>query len=282
MRAMLGLIGMALFASELHAQHHPFNPAPLPDFSVSNPSHRLSHARLRIAAASEDAAPLSPLRFGGLVLCSTSACYRLPRLPGKQPAAGGNGSASLLADALLPFTQIDTLYFEDRRGVNVTGSVTLSRPLLIEQHYYGGEIFVLLKPLRTGTQVSYAPSFATSGFLREEGQSIYYNPRLPLDIALRHGVRFSLPAGALQQATIFNAQVADTGAPYPLIDIFPYINLQKPASLTIRPLGRTVAGNIPKVPAPSLPGGKDGHNLRPAKPPEQRRFDVLRTGTFTP
>lgn len=282
MRAMLGLIGMALFASELHAQHYPFNPAPLPDFSLSNPGHRLSHARLKITAASEDAAPLSPLQFGGLVLCSTSACYRPPRLPGKQPAAGGNGSASVLADALLPYTQIDTIYFEDVRGGNVTGRATLSRPLLIEQHYYGGEIFVLLKPFRTGTQVSYAPSFATSSLLREEGQSIYYNPRLPLDIALRHGVRFSLPAGALQQAEIFNAQVSDTGAPYPLIDIFPYINLQKPASLTVRVLARTVIGPVPIVPAPSLPGGQQGHDLRPAKPPEQRRFEFLRTGTFTP
>jgi len=176
------IVFSSLFANLVSAQNLPFNPIHLPDYTAAKRAE--GNSRLKISVASEDSSQLPVMKFGGVVLCSKTTCYR-PRLIEKMEISrGGNGYANLIVDSLIPSTQIETIYFEDSRDSSVSGSATLSRPLDIKKGYYGGEIFVALKSDAEKRLLKYHPSFATSNLISEGGQSVYYIPKRPLNVPL--------------------------------------------------------------------------------------------------
>lgn len=223
--AILGIVG----TGPVEAENFRFNPIPLKDYQASS---KADNARIRVSVALDDQAITKPLKIGGIVVCSSTACYRPNTVVTNDPANSGIGTAKLVVDSIMPATQIDSIYFEDLKGGDIAGSITLANPLKIESGYYGGEIFVTVAQSNSRGTSPYIPIYAASNLLRESGKSIYYNPKFAAKVDLGTGVSLSMPAYALKHPSILSAQVSDIGAPYPIVDIYPYVELAKPATLT--------------------------------------------------
>jgi len=240
-KPMLLIILSVISSIQLHAENFRFNPIPLSDFQTSQQLG--GNSRLKISVSLDEAAEVKELKIGGIVICSATACYR-PNTISKQDSANAlNGTAKLIADAVIPATEITSIYLEELKGANVSGSVALASPLKIESGYYGGEIFVTLNQSGENQSRNYAPSYATSNLLRESGISIYYNPKFPAKVNLGLGVTISMPERALESPTILNAQLTDNGERFPLVDIYPYLRLSKPVVITAKPIenGKSMA-----------------------------------------
>jgi hypothetical protein len=222
---------LSLFAAtQAQAENFRFNPTPLRDYDVSQQGH--GNARLKISVSFDNAIETKSISVGGVVACSSSACFR-PNL--RVPSGSSNslnGTATLIVDSLIPETTIEKVYFEELKGGNLSGSISLASPLKIDNGFYGGEIYITLTPSGNEKQNQYKPSYAASNLIRESGQSIYYNPKFAVTSELGLGVTLSLPVGALQFPAILNAQVSDVGDRFAMVDIYPYVKLSKPMTVT--------------------------------------------------
>lgn len=240
----LGIL-FAAFCKGAIAANFQFNPIPLADYATKAANPGI--ARLKISVAMENSTTTPALTFSGIVICSKTACYRPNLLSNRGSANTSNGSAKLVVDAAMPYEQIEKIFFEESKGGNVSGSIELTRHLNVEKGYYGGEIFVTLRRTAINGAPNYLPSFATSNFLRENGTSIYYNPRFPVAANLDQGVSLKIPARALNTPEIFNVQIHDTGDQFPLVDIYPYVKFLKNATLTASLIQRSTSANISAV-----------------------------------
>lgn len=247
-------VGFLLFATicchNSSAENIPFNPIPASDYSASNNVD--GYVRLKVSVAADETTQAPRLKYANVVVCSKTDCYRLTKIQGSEDKT--TDGTVLIADIMVPPARIEKIYFEELRGGNFYGAMKLSSDLNIEKGYYGGEILVIVKSTQVGDKAIYRPIYATSGLMRENGRSIYYNPKFPLTVGLDHGVVLKLPSQALSRPQIFNAKIHDTGNDFPLVDIYPYVNLTKNASLSVRAIQRTSSKNIPsEMPAPKLP-----------------------------
>ncbi|NIA00888.1 phosphodiester glycosidase family protein [Massilia sp. CCM 8734] len=250
---LLAPIAAIMFNSSAKADSFPFNPIPLPDYIAKNQDREIGRLKISVASATTTNTP--ELRIGGIVICSKTSCYRPNITTTSTSRITVNGTANLIVDSSISHSNIEKIFFENIKGGNVAGSISLSRPLNIEKGFYGGEIFVTLKPTGIGKNQFFGPSNATSNLLRENGRSIYYNPAFAATVNLDFGVNFKLPAGALSEPEIFNIQVNDTGDQFPSIDIYPYVTLKKQASISARRIERlTKKSTQPQVLTLPSPG----------------------------
>lgn len=218
-----------LVATQAQAENFRFNPTPLKDYDVSQQAP--GNARLKISVSFENAVETKSISVGGVVACSSSACFR-PNLRAPSGSSNSlNGTATLIVDSLIQETTIEKVYFEELKGGNLSGSISLASPLKIENGFYGGEIYITLAPSGNENKNQYKPSYAASNLIRESGHSVYYNPKFAATVDLDLGVTLSLPVGAMQYPTILNAQVNDIGERFALVDIYPYVKLSKPMTV---------------------------------------------------
>lgn len=221
-----------ILGGNAHASDFRFNPIPIEDYKVSDQDN--GRGRLKISIALNDEQEVNGLKIGGIVVCSTSACFRPNIISSKNSASALNGTASLVVDSSVPPVQISSIHFEELHGSSVKGSIELVNPLNIERGYYGGELLVMLSRAKDQGGRTFTPTHAASNLLREDGNSIYYNPKFAAKISLDPNVYISIPENALKRAAIINIQISDTGEHFPLIDLYPYESLNRPVAVTVK------------------------------------------------
>jgi hypothetical protein len=287
MRKLLGLATLlAMFCCDVQAERLPFAPIPLPDYLPA--TTKAPDARLKISVALDTVAETTPaLSLGGIVVCSKTACYKPNTRAARAAANASAGGAMLVADSTVPYTQIDKVYFEEPKQGGVGGAIELSRPLNVEKGYYGGELFITVKPGTASKTAAFVPSFATSNLLREKGRSIYYNPRFAATVTLDFGVTIKIPAGALPNPEILNAKADDVGDAYPQVDIYPYVGFAKNASISAKVIQRQSIGTnpsgAPTVRTAPLPGASQsaiGTGTSSAVEKNISRSGVFSSGVF--
>jgi hypothetical protein len=275
--AMLTMIS----CSNVSAENFPY--APIAIENNLSTTKNIDSARLKISIALDAAdKAASSIPLGGVVVCSKLACYRPNVLEKNNNIKSPDESVKLIVDAKIPYSQIEKIYFEEPKGGGATGSIELSRHLNIEKGYYGGEIFVLFKQASSKSIPTFKPTFATSNLIREQGQSIYYNPSRPTVANLNLNVTLKIPANALPHPEIFNVSVHDTGERFPLVDIFPYLTLSKQASISAgsiqHQLSRNATSALEAVTAPPL--GSDPNSLRKDTTASQPERSFTKTAMF--
>jgi hypothetical protein len=240
-----------IFVANAQGASLPFNPIPLSDYVNGHDADL--QTRLPITLAIEDSRAEVKLGVAGIVICSKSACYR-PNMRDIRKNFDGGVRASTVVDATIPFDTIDELYIETAHGSNVSaGSIKLDRPLNITQAGLGREILVTFRT--TGDKSSnYKASFATSTLYHETRKSIYYVPNFQTVSNLEFGAVLTIPAGASDKPEIFSVITHDIGDRFPLIDIYPTVQLLKPAKIAAAALPKKTTAQmaVPRVPYPSI------------------------------
>ncbi|MBP1208356.1 hypothetical protein JOD97_006448 [Duganella sp. 1411] len=277
-RSLLLVILSGFIMSQAHAAGFKFNPIPLSDFEIAK--QQKGAGRLKISISIDESAVVNELRVGGIVVCSVKACYR-PNTMYKQNSANSSiGVAKLVVDSSITNDEITSVFFEELKGGNVSGSVVLESPLKIEDGYYGGEIFVTLGRKDLARPENYAPSYAVGNLLRENGNSIYYNPKFPMKINLDLGVAISIPENAVKHPAIFNAQITDTGERFPLVDIYPYVSLIKPISVTVKPIEKGKNVLLEKARVPLEGDAKKSISSKSQVTKDINKLGLLKSGFF--
>jgi Phosphodiester glycosidase len=137
----------------------------------------------------------------------------------------------------VPFSKFVSVHFETVRGLKVfEGNVQLVEPLVLENNVLGGEILVVGSKASNMSRTVYQPTTAVGNLHSPFRQSVYYNPRFATKAELKFSTTLFLPKNASQSAQIFSVAVHDTGDKYPLVDIFPEIQLRVPASIATQEL----------------------------------------------
>lgn len=169
--------------------------------------------------------------FGNVKLCSTNnrcLSYNLNKnvhlLPKK------NGEANFIGTVRVPVgTTINSIEFKatSKDKSNVNGRINLLSPLSIEEDLNYQALFTL-KNIST----SLYPTTVNTHYYRNDIRSIFYNPTYNLESDLKYGVKLEIPAHALKEPQIFTVSAYDIGQSVPMVDLFPYIKLEKNLTLT--------------------------------------------------
>lgn len=220
----------------------PFYPQPVG--MAGNTAQAPAGATLfRISLSAADEVVEKSVRIGNITVCSQVACYR-PMGPTKDisvfSAKAGTAESLPIFAVPAPLT-INSIHFEDSAGSNVVaGDIRLSNPVQIEAGAHGGEVMVLIRGEQRGARRIYHPTAAVGGLFSPARKSVFYNPKFGATTSLDRDTSLSIPAGATDGAQIFSVAIHDTGDKYPMVDVYPSLNLRVPASIKIKPIDRGV------------------------------------------
>lgn len=143
-----------------------------------------------------------------------------------------NGDANYIGDIpLASNNQLKSLEFIPTNShfpSNVNGRISLDIPLKIDP-LLNYQALVNLKTLSSNLQ----PSSITVSPFRSEFQNVFYVPEKDLNIKLKSGINLNIPANALNKPQIFVVSENNVGEKIPLIDIYPYLKLNKNLTLTL-------------------------------------------------
>lgn len=179
-----------------------------------------------------EAATDSSIALGDVTICTQNACYRPHTVSTVEIHNTSSGTATQIADGIVPLGTYTHVHFSDRAGKKiVNGTVQLRTPLKLETGFQGGEILVAVSRKTEPDRINFVPSVAVGALMDPSSESVYYHPNFHMNAKLRLGAELSIPAGALSEPQIFSVSVRDIGSKHPAIDIFPYLALAKPASL---------------------------------------------------
>lgn len=214
--------------------------------------------RMRISAASETSSQARKLvAIGDILLCGAGSCYRARAAGNTAIGDTARGSATVLSDVVIPRTTITDVYFsEPVAATGLSGHLTLPAPLVIEQDMQGIELFITVRKQLIGQRTQFIPAQFASMYFNPESELVHYVPSTATVAALSRGATLGIPAGALTHPQIFHIGVLDTGETFPKIDIYPYIDLAKAATLEVRALRATV--NADELVVPIHPAAPDG------------------------
>jgi hypothetical protein len=214
--------------------------------------------RMRISAASETPSrALKLVAIGDILLCGGAGCYRARAAGNTAIGDTAHGNATVLSDVVIPRTTITDVYFsEPAAATGLSGHLRLPTPLVIEQGLPGIELFVTVREQVIGQRTHFIPARFASMYFNPESELVHYVPSTATVAALSRGATFGIPAGALTHPQIFHIGVLDTGDTFPKIDIYPYIDLAKAATIEVRALRATV--NADELVVPIHPAAPDG------------------------
>jgi hypothetical protein len=250
MKIALGCVAF-VFSLSCSAQGNTLASDSKPSIDPQSTNNKAARPRLKISVALEDSKQLPNISIGNISICSKKSCYRPNILRRDQNTAGLNILTA--TDTDIPASQIESISFEKLKDSNVVGTVKLARTLELDKGYYGGEIFVTLKQDLRKKEVEYQATYAASSYLTEKGHSVYYNPRFPLDISLSHGVTLEIPQGSLTLPEIFHVAIHDTGKEFPLVEIYPVVNLKKESTIRAEKIQRTTTNSNSSTPVVTGP-----------------------------
>ncbi|WP_367103996.1 hypothetical protein [uncultured Psychrobacter sp.] len=164
-------------------------------------------------------------------ICSTSKkclSYNLNKnvhlLPKK------NGDANFIGAISVPIgSKINYIDFENsvknKNGIN--GRLNLAKPLTIEEHLNYQALFGL-----RNISSSLYPATVNTHYYRKGLKTLFYNPTSALKANLDKGVTLKIPAHALKEPQIFTVAIHDVGQKVPMVDLLPYIELEKNFTLS--------------------------------------------------
>jgi len=214
--------------------------------------------RLRLSLTSNEVSASETARLSGIALCTTSVCYESGAPSSVTVSSTVNGTSTTVAELEVPYSDIVSVRFKSSAGQGVLqGSIALPEPLKLEKGFKGGDVLVVVQ--KRGA--SYVPIAAASNYVQPEGTSFFYNPKFASTVKLPHGVSLTIPDGATNAPQVFLVGVHDTGDDYPLVDIYPPVQLTKPATVQLPAIARaasaTLSNQAPPSPRPQAvpPGG---------------------------
>lgn len=214
--------------------------------------------RLRLSLTSNEVSSSETARLAGIALCTTSVCYESAAPSTVTVSSTVNGTSTTVAELEVPYSDIESVRFKSAAGQGVLqGSIALPVTLKLEKGFKGGDVLVVVQ--KRGA--SYVPVAAASNYVQPEGTTFFYNPKFATKVALSHGVTLTIPAGATAAPHVFLAGTYDTGDDYPLVGIYPPVQLAKPAKVELPPITRaevaTLSNQAPRTSRPQAvpPGG---------------------------
>jgi hypothetical protein len=214
--------------------------------------------RVRISVAMDTLSSERNVRIGDVLLCSGSSCYRAHTTGFVDVINTGSGGASAIADAAMPvgMKMTEVFFTETNKGATaLTGHLSLKTPMITDPQFAGVELLVGVHKKQANGVASYLPVQAVSAYFHPDNSLVYYLPSLQTVAKLPLGGVLTIPAGAASAPQIFNVSESDVGNIYPSIDIYPYITLNKPATIEVSP----------------IPGGASAHEMIvPVYPQDQK------------
>jgi Phosphodiester glycosidase len=214
--------------------------------------------RLRLSLTSNEVSANENARLAGIALCTTAMCYESGAPSSVTVSSTVSGTSATVAELEVPYSDIVNVRFKSSAGQGfLQGSIVLPEPLKLEKGFKGGDVLVVIQRQGAG----YVPVAAASNYVQPEGTSFFYNPKFATTVKLPYGVSLSIPAGATAAPHVFVAGVHDTGDEYPLVDIYPPVQLSKPATVQLPAIARaasaTLSNQAPPSPRPQAvqPGG---------------------------
>ncbi len=246
---ILGLASLHAFATNVNP---PFFAQPVANYSRKSIDTK-SLTRLKLAITTAGASTSENIQLGNVTICSATACFRPETPTNIQVSDTRGGGSTRIFDIELPYGAVQSIFFETPATANaVTGSILLSKPLVLNPEYAGAEILVEVEKHASKLSFFYAPIATATNLIRESGTVVYYNPKTATSAILPMGVIFDIPAGATSELEIFNIAVHDTGGIYPLLDIYPVVKFAKQASVTARRIVHNDVAEAPNAP-PATP-----------------------------
>ncbi|MFC0134398.1 phosphodiester glycosidase family protein [Massilia eurypsychrophila] len=283
--SILPLLFLLLISPVHGAQRLPSYPEPVQAYTAGmNLPENV--ARLKISVFSESSIGEKNVRLGSLVVCSAIACYR-PETPTYFNLQDTSGKTNKpIADFQIPVSTINEIYFTDvNGGAVVTGSIKLEPALKLEKGFHGAEVMLILSKQGIGNQTKFQPARSSSVMIAKTSTSVYYSPYSEAVVTLPLGVTLTIPKDALSAPQIFSVNVHDTGDKFPMVDIYPYVTLKKPAILESQIIIRALepASKVGRTPSPS-PSGVSTNSIKSnaitRDAPQSFRKTIFKTGVI--
>ena len=238
--------------------------------------------RLRVSVATDVLSGERNVRIGDLLLCSNSSCDRARTAGYVDVIDTTSGGASVIADVAIPAVKITDVFFTETTsgGAALSGHLSLRAPQVMDREFYGAELLIAVRKQQLKGKASSIPTQSAASFFNPESSLVYYLPSLQTVATLpRNGV-LTIPAGALAEPQVFHVSVNSVGDMYPRIDIYLYLQLNKPATIEVPPIPGGTSAHAMIVPV----GGTPEQQARSASPnpgPARRaRITVSRTAVI--
>jgi Sulfur oxidation protein SoxY/Phosphodiester glycosidase len=267
--AMAALTSLSASVSQGAPNHYPqVVPEVDANDSQDNRSLEKGHTRLRVSVSLNDSADDDDVTVGEVTVCSDTACYK-PSSSRKKLSLYNtkNGRAEKVYEIALPKVEIKQIFFDEVDGPKViVGDVTLASPVILDENKAAGsEVLIILNKTYEQNRIKYYPISSAIGYYHPSVTSVYYNPRFATTAGLKLGVKWSIPAGALSDPQVFIVSINNTGDPYPMVGIYPEIELSSSSILSAVPL---------KTPKGIFPAPDRKNQLAPKELP------IKKTGVF--
>ncbi len=234
----------------------PFYVQPASAYAMGASGQQSSH-RLRIVLNSDDGETANQVALGSVTVCSKTACFRPETAHQYDVLDTSLGRATMVADFIFPDTAVDAIYFDSGAADrSIGGKIALSEPLQLKSDYSGSEVMVLVRKTSAASRTKFVPTGVATNLLRDTGVSVYYSPKFATQASLAFGTSLSIPAAATAGPQIFNVAQHDTGEDFPLVDIYPAVQLSSSFTIKANRLEHKVApmisgsGQLSPTPAP--------------------------------
>lgn len=249
---------------------------------------REGFARLRINLSSATANATEEVRLAGVAVCSTDVCYEAAVPSSLKIFNTAAGTSAPVVELEVPYLKISGVRFKTLSGPGILqGNVVLATPFNLEAPFRGADLMVLVQGRSSnGSASTYEPVNVVANYLKPEGTAIFYNPKFASTVKLPLGVTLTIPAGAYGTPQIFIGSVHDTGDELPLLDIYPALDLLKPATVSIAPAARELraqsASQVPASPRPKAasPDGTSAVEAQASRAGATTTFDISSTGVI--
>lgn len=286
MKHFIGIIILWLLATEAFAAPPPRHAVPLETYTADSPPSE-KFIRLRIGVATNFGTPERSVRVGDVLLCHAADCFRAHTSGFIDLTDTSTGSASVIADVVIPVMTITDIYFSEIVGkASIAGHIRLPKPIVIEEGFHGLQLLIGLDPKRSRNgltnRVTYAPTGSGNVYFNNESELVHYLPPTQTIAKLSLGTTLTIPRGALSGPQVFNIGIHDRGDTYPSIDIFPYLTLKMPATVETDPIAGGRFSSDVTAPV-GLPGERHiWGQPDDTRPPRRGRVTLMQTGLVEP
>jgi hypothetical protein len=241
MKSLLYMMIPAIFAfTNVQAQNitGPDSPASAPILPQTQHNQSISEeaqATLRLSVTANTSEPNAVARIAGLAICSATKCIDVAAPSSVRLSTTEDGRSTDVAELSLPYMEVVRIRFKSYPGPSlIQGEVALPEPLRLTKDTPRGAVLVVVQS--QGARLSLKS--AAANYWNPEGTTFFYNPNYPALIRLPHGVKLTLPADATTAPQVFFVAVHDTGDTYPLVDIYPKVQLSKAGQIELPAISR--------------------------------------------
>lgn len=284
MKMLSGIAVLALSSAHALAAQAgpPFQSQVVQTFPIeANAAQSARH--LRVVLSSDASLADTQVTLGAMTICSKAVCYKPETAVQVDLQDTSRGQGTVVADIDYPGTTVDSIFFESlTSNKRIGGSISLQVPVELKAGYQGAEILIVLSKGTDRGRTTYVPGAVATSLIRGTGSSVYYNPKFATVAQLPLGTTFTVPAEATAVPQIFNIAQHDTGADYPMVDVYPQVDLSADAQVKrhrIVPTSSAVSGED-KTPAPSMASAGIARSLTADSQADVAVTSIRRTGVI--